>query len=122
MQLLFEASCGLWWRGRRERRGHNLSIVEVKESGTGSGRSVLVGSEGILERTELLFPQHLQHCKLPVRQPVTRQDSHTETERDSLCKLEHIKHKSLHFDSIWFGRFDSGLRYRTNGHPQQHYH
>ena len=56
---------GLWRTNREGERCH-LSVVKVQESCSGSCWSVFASSHGILERTELIFPQHLQHSETPV--------------------------------------------------------
>ena len=58
--------------GREGERGEdssevvsNLSVVKVQESCPCSGWCVLVSSQSILQRTELILSQYLQHRKLP---------------------------------------------------------
>ena len=44
----------------------DLSVVQILQSCSGSGRSVFVSARGILEGAELILTQNLQHSKPPV--------------------------------------------------------
>ena len=44
----------------------DMSVVQILQSCSGSGRSVFVSARGILEGAELILTQNLQHSKPPV--------------------------------------------------------